>query len=82
MRVILWNVLFFFRPFFLNATPSQLKQRKDVLLTLPSTYEEIVDAAKTVSGQFFKAIFLGADRAVRDCAFPFAKLPLAESEVR
>ena len=50
----------FFRPFFLNATPSQVKQRKDVLLTLPSTYEEIVDSAKTVGGQFFRAIFLGS----------------------
>ena len=47
--------------------------------TLPSTYEEIVDAAKTVGGQFFRAIFLGADRAVRDRALLFAQLPLAES---
>ena len=69
----------FFRPFFLNATPSQVKQRKDVLLSLPSTYEEIVDSAKTVGGQFFRAIFLGADRAVRDRALLFAQLPLAES---
>ncbi len=69
----------FFRPFFLDATPSQLKQRKDVLLTLPSTYEETVDSAKTVGGQFFRAIFLGADRAVRDRALLFAQLPLAEA---
>ena len=54
----------FFRPFFLNATPSQVKQRRDVLLALPPTYEEIVDSAKTVGAQFFRAIFLGADRAV------------------
>ena len=70
----------FFRPFFLNATPSQVKQRKDVLLQLPSTYEEIVDSAKTVGAQFFKAIFLGADSG---CARPrpllFAQLPLAEA---
>ena len=69
----------FFRPFFLDATPSQVKQRKDVLLTLPSTYEEIVDSAKTVGAQFFRAIFLGADRAVRDRALLFAQLPLAEA---
>ena len=69
----------FFRPFFVNATPSQVKQRKDVLLKLPATYEAILADNGSVGAQFFRAIFLGADRAVRDRALLFAQLPLAES---
>ena len=78
----------FMRPFFLNATTSQARQRRDLLLALPaaSDADDFVDklAAMPKDGpivcvEFFRAVFLGAPRAVRERSLLFSELPLYDA---
>lgn len=79
----------FMRPFFLNATTSQARQRRDLLLALPaaSDADDFVDKLaampKTheciVCVEFFRAVFLGAPRAVRERSMLFSELPLYDA---